>query len=465
MREQSNNYDSSLTDDTITIQIRDTINRLVLGFKRYGLSMLLVLLSTTLTAVLLWTYSHQPVYEKQTIYTVTITGGTAQDNLATAFLTGSFPELMNSQLSDVIREDLQLSDQDSFEVNVEILNSVNMIRMYARSTDPEIAENVLNVLTARYPEFASKDLGNVTLTEIEDSQHLNLVEDNERFLLFALVGFIVGIVLNSLFLLRFIFRFKTVQSTSSISRITNLKNYAVLPKLTQGKVERKKNYREQIILQDIFDQEIKASTLKLKIQKDDTLMFVSAKPKEGVTTIVGEIAKHLTNIGQRPLIFQIVEDSSNKNMIKQILKRPAVLDTFITKEDRINYLTVNLNEFEEVCRESITGKNDIHELINFLKKRSDCILIDACSLEKTNYLPPFAQAVDKTIYIVKQGTTEITEVQNGLSVLENNGYKLLGYMMNYADRDSLYYGAYGKGKYDKYYTSIQDKTIENLPEL
>ena len=80
------------------------------------------------------------------------------------------------------------------------------------------------------------------------------------------------------------------------------------------------------------------------------------------------------------------------------------------------------------------------------------ILVDALPIDKYTYLPTFAKVVDKTIYVVKEDSSPIKSVRNGLEQLESNRFALTGYVLNYSNGVSTYYGDYKKsGKYGKYY--------------
>lgn len=462
MREQTNRYTQNLTGDSITIQMKDTIERMILGFKRYGWSMLLTLLSTILAAVLFWALTYQPIYEKQTIYTVTITGETAQDNLATMFLAGSFPELLNSQLNEIIQDEVELTDQDSYNLNIEVVNSVNMLRLSVQSSNPEIAERVMDVVSTRYPEYAAKDLGNVVISEIENVKQLTLVEDYEQLLILFLVGLCIGIVIDGLFLLLFTFRYKTIQSTKSMASLTTLRNYGVFPKLANETAKRKRNYRQQLISQDLFAQEMKASVLKLRLQKGEVVLFIASKPNEGVTTITKEIAKTLGNKDQKTLVLELV-NGSGEDSKGQLLKKNSAISTFIKKEESYDHLCLSLHEFEKACIEDQEGMKQLSGLLGRLKSEYSHILLDSVSLESLQCLPQLAKLVDQTIFLVKQNSTEIKTVQHSLSLLEGNSFKLKGYLLNFSDLDGSYYGSYGKSNYDKYYGGLSNE-VGQLPE-
>lgn len=460
MREQMNSYRNDLVDDSIVLNLRDTFNRLLLGIRRYGVSLLLVLLSITVASVLLWANSYKPMYEKQVIYTVTITGGTSQDNLATNFLSGSFTELMESHLNEIIQGELNLSAEDTFDANVEILNSVNMLKLSVESTNPETADSVMNVLSKYYPEYAAKDLGSVSLKEIKDSKYLSVKDDKERLIRFLLIGLAIGLVFDALFLVHYTFRYKTIQSTATISKLTSLRNYGVLPEITVGKAKRKR--RAQLVSKDLFDQEIKAAALKLQLKAGETVMFVAAKPDEGVTTITTSFANYLSETNQHPLVITLVDTKSAKNIMKKIAKNPETYSSYIEHEEKYDQLSIRFNEFERFCRENNSSK--LNSLMNRLKAEYTSILIDSQSLEKSDYSPSFAHVADRVIYIVKQGSTEIRTVQDNLELLENNGFKLSGYLLNYADVESGYYGSYSKSAYSKYYSGIQTEDAEGFSE-
>lgn len=456
MREQTNRYTQDLTGDSITIQLKDTMNRLALGIKRYGWLMLLTALSTTLIAVLFWALSYQPIYEKQTIYTVSITGETAQDNLATMFLAGSFPELLNSQLTNVIQEEVALADQDNYELTIEVINAVNMLRLSVQSADPEVAEQVMEVVSNHYPEYAAKDLGNVVISEIDDVKQLILVEDYEQLLLLFFVGLGIGIVLDGLFLLLFTFRYKTIQSTSSMANLTTLKNYGVLPKLTHEKAKRKRNYRQQLISQDLFAQEIKASALKLHLKKGELVLFIASMASEGVTTITNEMAKAFANKGHKILVLELADRPADAHTAK-LSRESKAIAAYIKKEENYDHLSLSLQEFEKACFRDQQGLDYLSELLGRMKANYDNILLDSVSLEKLQCLPQLAKLVDQTIFIVKQNSTEIKTVRHSLSLLESNGFKLKGYLLNFSDLDGSYYGSYGKSSYDKYYGSLSNE--------
>lgn len=451
MREQVNGYGNNYNNDSIQINIKDTFNRFSQIIINYWFAMIIVLLSTTMIAGIICMQTYIPSYENVLTFTVRTVGNSSeQDIMGAQLLENNFDDLSESVLISKIRENLSLKKEEKFILKIEGIDNVNIQKLSVVSGDPKLTERISNEIEVLYPEFGTKSLSNVVIKKISDSSRVSLVSDKERFTRFLIYGFLVGVLFDIVFIIFKFLRHKVVQSTTTMKLLTSLRSYSSLPKLLDSDSKSKKSW----IRKNVYDQGIMAIALKLQLNANDTVMFISSKVGEGVTTVTEDLGKYLANEGEKVLIVHIV-DLDSKPIIKSSLKDKNELSKEIYYIEKVANLAINIEDFEQssYTTGTDTETNTFSILINKLKLDYTVILIDGLAIEKTNYLPPLAKIVNKLLYVVRQSETEINEMQKGLEYLEENKFKIDGYILNAVNSEGGEYGISGKlNKYRNYYS-------------
>ena len=459
---EQNNYINTSNDEGISINFKDIIGRTRKCISNYWISLIMFILISTGISLSIWSVLYKPTYENKIIYTVNITGEADQDYLATTFLSTSFSELMDSKLYNEIDGELRIENNNKYTVESEVLDNINMLSISIKSRDAELTQKVSNVIRERYPDESSASIGTLLLKPVSNSNTISIGVNNSTPLLFGAIGAAVGLLLCIFYIIFYSFRYKEVQSEETMSQITNLPKYGNIPEIQGTTSTKGKQVMRKVISEDLFNQGIKVLALKLQSQSKEVVMFVGSTVGEGVSKIVEETANNLIKTTPKILVLKMINGKAteqNKDIIKQIISStPSSSDNSSNKlnfnSGSVSYLEISYTEFDEYSRDNklddqATG---MEQFIDILKDYFDLILVDALPIDKYTYLPTFAKVVDKTIYVVKEDSSPIKSVRNGLEQLESNRFALTGYVLNYSNGVSTYYGDYKKsGKYGKYY--------------
>ena len=105
---------------------------------------------------------------------------------------------------------------------------------------------------------------------------------------------------------------------------------------------------------------------------------------------------------------------------------------------------------------------DVHAMIDTLRKRYDCILLDAPPSLAINDIQPFAALSDATLFVVQWGKTSYSAAVSGVTALSRIGLPISGVVLTQVDlkRHALYgyeqFGEYHK-RYLEYFHKPESK--------
>lgn len=436
--------------DNIQINLKDIIDRFINIITNYWFPMLLGLFSTIMIALIICMHLYIPTYERENTFTVNVVGvASDQEMVATQLLENNFSELQEGILNSKIRENLSLKKNEKFKLVIETIENVNMQKVSVISQDPFLTQQVSQELETLYPEYGSTSLNNLQIKKVNTQQPVSLVSDAGRLQIALVIGLGVGLFFNLVFIIERFFRHKVIQSTTTMKTITSLRNYSSLPRLLKPNVKNKKS----LIRKSGYEQGITSIALKLQLQNKEVTMLVSSKVGEGVTTVTTKLANYFASEGKSVLVLHLTDTQTNMK-INQLLRGKQSIDNSMESLNGVAELSININEFEQASyiNEDIQGENEFSKLIDRLKLKFDLVFIDGLALEKANYLPPVAKTIDKLLYVVRQGESEIRELQNGLEYLEDNNFSIDGYILNAVNDEVIEYGISGKlNRYHNYY--------------
>ena len=95
---------------------------------------------------------------------------------------------------------------------------------------------------------------------------------------------------------------------------------------------------------------------------------------------------------------------------------------------------------------------DVRALIDTLRKRYDCVVLDAPPSLAINDIQPFATLSDATLFVVRWGSTSYSAAASGVTALSRIGLQISGAALTQVDlkRHALY-GYEHFGEYHKHY--------------
>ena len=196
-----------------------------------------------------------------------------------------------------------------------------------------------------------------------------------------------------------------------------------------------------------------------------TILFTSALPNEGKSTVVVDIARSLDEAGKRVLI---IDSDMRKSVLVGRLRAKAKggetikgLSLFLSGQCRLEEVLykTQLNKMYMIFSgprvlhpPELLEKKYFSTLVQAVREKFDYVLIDCAPLGAAIDAAVVARECDGAVIVAAQGTATSKMLLNVKRQLENAGVSILGAVLNKVDmKKANYYGKYYGGYYGKYY--------------
>ena len=196
-----------------------------------------------------------------------------------------------------------------------------------------------------------------------------------------------------------------------------------------------------------------------------TILFTSALPNEGKSTVVVDIARSLDEAGKRVLV---IDSDMRKSVLVGRLRAKAKggepikgLSLFLSGQCRLEEVLykTQLNKMYIIFSgprvlnpTELLEKKYFSTLVQAVREKFDYVLIDCAPLGAAIDAAVVARECDGAVIVAAQGTATSKMLLNVKRQLENAGVSILGAVLNKVDmKKSNYYGKYYGGYYGKYY--------------
>ncbi len=196
-----------------------------------------------------------------------------------------------------------------------------------------------------------------------------------------------------------------------------------------------------------------------------TILFTSALPNEGKSTVVVDIARSLDEAGKRVLI---IDSDMRKSVLVGRLRAKAEggetikgLSLFLSGQCRLEEVLykTQLNKMYMIFSgprvlnpTELLEKKYFSTLVQAVREKFDYVLIDCAPLGAAIDAAVVARECDGAVIVAAQGTATSKMLLNVKRQLENAGVSILGAVLNKVDmKKANYYGKYYGGYYGKYY--------------
>ena len=457
-------------DDDKILDVRNFIDNMWNGLKRWKILLLLVFLMTSggIVAVKSWNYTL--LYQAKLTYVVTKTGDAATDVVITGRLSASFPDILaNTGLSSDIKQKMQIKEEKlPGSIRMYNTSSSNMLNVTITAGDYNQANEMMAAIQEAYPEYASKNVGTVELSVIDYTQASENAVNPYPRIKYILMGIVAGGCCVFLILLIYALTRKTIRRESDMKKIVNLDCMAYIPKVK----EKKRTGKEvrHILISDrrvSYDfrqavRTIQSRTAKhLKEENAKTLLITSSLPSEGKTTFAVNLAQAMADEGKRvilvdcdlrhPSIGTMLGIENSGGGLPDVLDEKLELNQAIQKyKDNIMVLCAGK------ARDDITNvlsNPRLRDILDTLGSQYDYVVIDTPPVSFFTDASIISEYADAGIYLVRQDYVEARFVREGMEMLAGAELKLVGYVLNYVEAGFLKYGYhnYYYGKSYRYY--------------
>lgn len=195
-----------------------------------------------------------------------------------------------------------------------------------------------------------------------------------------------------------------------------------------------------------------------------SIIVTSCVGHEGKTTISFELARSLTEIGKKVLLIDadlrksVMVSRYTKDRgimgLSQWLSGQAEMEQVINKTQLPNLDIIFAGPYPPNPT-ALGGSPAFKELIEAAREVYDFVLVDAPPLGLVIDAAVMATFCDGAVFVINAGTTKYTVAQNVKDQLEKSGCKILGVILNNANRkDTASSGTYyGMDNSEEFYKS------------
>ena len=200
-----------------------------------------------------------------------------------------------------------------------------------------------------------------------------------------------------------------------------------------GSIPRKKKFRKEL-LHNLSGQ----LYLLMKDKNLKSLLLTSALPKEGTTTIVANLAKHLSqkqghkvliidaNL-RNPSMHKAFKISDNSGLADVLEGRTSFERAVQDIGSNLNVLTAGKAELNPI---TLLESHRMSELLKTVRERYEIVLIDGANLKDSKDALALCSYADGVALVVNEGKTRRQVVKSAIALLEQKKANLLGVILN-----------------------------------
>ncbi len=443
------------------------------GFLKFWWVCVLITVVCSLAMAAFSFITFKPVYKVSATFTVQtqdiaasgtgITSYSYYYNRATAEqLSSTFPYILESNLlQSAVCEDLGV-DYLPASITATSVEGTNMFTMEAVGKDPQSTYDVLISAMENYPSVAEYVIGSSKLVMISEPVMPDAPSNSRGILKNTIFGFIAGIILSCGIIALYAIARDTIRTKKDIQEKINQNCIGILPKVTFRKYN--KEIDRSILIDnpltgDSFMETVRQLRNSIVSELDGAskaILFTSASPEEGKTTVSTNLAIALAKMEKKVILVDAdirnpsIEDSIKKqekydknrldsySVIKNVPDLGIDIMSFTVAEDNM-WKVINTEYLEKI--------------MEALKQKYDYIIIDAPPCALVSDPITIAGVVDTTILVIKQDTVRTTRIKYAIESLQSVNANILGCVLNSAASGIMgygyYYGGYGYA-YNRY---------------
>ena len=443
------------------------------GFLKLWWICILITIICSLAMIAFSFISFKPVYKVSATFTVQtqdisasgtgITSYSYYYNRSTAEqLSNTFPYILESNLlQSAVCEDLGIESLPA-SITATSVEGTNMFTMQAVGRDPQSTYNVLISAMENYPSVAEYVIGSSKLVMISEPVIPDTPSNSRGTVRNAVLGFLIGIILSCGIIAFYAIARDTIRTKKDIQEKINQNCIGILPKVTFKKYN--KEVDRSILIDnpltgDSFMETVRQLRNSIIGELDEAakaILFTSASPEEGKTTVSTNLAIALAKMEKKVILIDadIRNPSVEKSIIKYEKYNKSGLDSY-SQIKNVPDLGINIMTFTvtEDNMWKVINTEYLEKIIEDLKQKYDYVIIDAPPCALVSDPITIAGVVDTTILVIKQDTVRTTRIKYAIDSLQSVNANILGCVLNSAASGIMgygyYYGGYGYA-YNRY---------------
>lgn len=319
----------------------------------------------------------------------------------------------------------------------------NYIDLYR---EVEISEQVYEELLSRKLEFSIREASTLGNIRIVDDAYLDIKISPKLNSVFVFI--VMGAIVSLLLALIRGFYFIPISNPAELAdRKINLPILGVFPKIDE-------DYKELLSENESLSQSVESTIVNINhlTNKSDNeakvVLITSATPANGKSFTARNISRKLALLNKKVLLLDLD------------LKRGA-------QEKSFDVDKISLRDFENINEENIEKYKTSDSLylipklsklpssfqflyspifenkMNFFKKSFDYVILDSAPILSVSDTSILMTISDINIAVLRHGVSKINELKQLLSIADQLGVSLDGFIYNAYEKPSSYYGYYG----------------------
>ncbi|MCD8381317.1 MAG: polysaccharide biosynthesis tyrosine autokinase [Clostridiales bacterium] len=382
-------------------------------------------------------------------------------------LENTFPYLLTSgSLAKIVADDLGVSSLNG-TITASVMANTNLFTIEVRSSDPQMAYDIVQSLIDKYPEVAEQVVGATHLELLDESGVPTEPTNTLDYVSTSVRGGVLGLGLGLVILFLIAISRQTVQRESDFKKRLNSECLASIPQISvkrraKGKTQAMVSIYNPRISQGFLDA---VRVLRTRIERDareqdrKVLLVTSAAPGEGKSTLAANIAMSLAMDGRKvllmdcdlrnPTVHEMLQLQPGKG-IHELLTGEANLDE-VFQYDKAHQLYVLPGGKPCSNASEILDSRQMQELLSSVKPLVDYVILDTAPVGMITDTAVLAPLADGAIFVVKQDYAKTGDILEAMEQLSESHIHMIGCVLNGTTASSGGYGyGYGYGSYRHY---------------
>lgn len=358
--------------------------------------------------------------------------------------------LTSDHLGDEVRQKLD-KELVAGRITAKCIEGSNLFEITALSKSPQEAYDLLVTVMDVFPDAARYVVGDLMVEILEEPEADKTPVNAVNVTKMAVLGGLIGFVLAAGIMVLIALTVRTVRKPEELEEVLNMPCLGIVP-ITR---ERTNNITEGEFRESIRGISRKVETA-LEQSGSKVLLVTGTQAEEGKSLIARYLAQTLAEWGKRvylidcdlrkPSLHKLLKCKEQKLPLGDYLNGKASLDAVLC---HTNTKGLTLVGNTESIREPsvLLDTQAMKDLIGNLASRSDYVILDAPPCDGLSDVATLQSYAQRILYVVRQNYTAKEQIVDAVEHLTDEESKLLGFVLNYAEKTASGYGKYGYGAY------------------
>ena len=377
--------------------------------------------------------------------------------------------LQSASMERIVSEDMGLRNLPG-TINVESMESTNLLTITTTSTDAAAAYNMLQSVLRNYQTVCASVIGSTILTEMDQSGVPSAPSNPENCRKAAQNGMTLGFIVDLALLCLLAVTKQTIRKEEDFEKVLNVECYGAIPAVHFKKRGKNMGQDADTVLIDNYripGQFLESvRSVRTRLERDSNrekykvILVSSAIPGEGKSTVAANLAVGLARKGKSVILvdFDLRSPAVAENMnldsgqfgTIDVLTGRARIDEALVQYKRLPLGILTGGEGISDTMH-ILNTSSVEKMINELRELADYVILDTPPSGMLTDASLIARYVDTALFVVRQDYAHIPDIIEGISNLYEENIPICGCVLNYATVGITGYGyGYGYGYGGRY---------------